>query len=230
MGESRVIQLESSWLDCLGEEFNQDYMIQLSAFLREQKRLGKTIFPPGKEIFSAFNQTPFNHVKVVILGQDPYHGPGQAHGLCFSVPHSIAPPPSLRNIYLELQSDLGIPCPAHGCLSGWASQGVLLLNSVLTVERGIPSSHSGIGWECFTDQVISMINSKLDSIVFILWGKYAQNKGKIIDTSKHLLLTAAHPSPFSAKNGFFGCCHFSEANRFLISTGQKAISWEVLLD
>lgn len=227
MGKSKKISLEPSWLKYLRNEFDDGYMIQLSEFLREQKRSGKIIFPPGNQIFSAFDETPINRVKVVILGQDPYHGPGQAHGLSFSVPRLAIIPPSLKNIFIELQDDLGCSLPDHGCLVHWAAQGVLLLNSVLTVEQGFPGSHVGIGWERFTDKVMSIINIELDNVVFMLWGRYAKEKGKLLDDKRHLVLTAVHPSPFSARNGFFGCCHFSKANKYLAENDKEEINWNL---
>ena len=227
VGRSKKISLESSWLRHLRNEFDDGYMIQLSEFLRERKLSGKIIFPPGNQIFSAFDETPINKVKVVILGQDPYHGPGQAHGLSFSVPRTASIPPSLKNIFIELQDDLGCNLPEHGCLAHWAAQGVLLLNSVLTVEQGSPGSHAGIGWERLTDKVISIINIELDNVVFMLWGRYAKEKGKLLDDKRHLVLTSVHPSPFSARNGFFGCRHFSKANNYLAENDKEEINWNV---
>ena len=227
VGRSKKISLESSWLRHLRNEFDDGYMIQLSEFLRERKLSGKIIFPPGNQIFSAFDETPINKVKVVILGQDPYHSPGQAHGLSFSVPRAAIIPPSLKNIFIELQDDLGCNLPEHGCLAHWAAQGVLLLNSVLTVEQGSPGSHAGIGWERFTDKVISIINIELDNVVFMLWGRYAKEKGKLLDDKRHLVLTSVHPSPFSARNGFFGCRHFSKANNYLAENDKEEINWNL---
>ncbi len=223
--KSKKIQLEPSWLKRLRSEFDDSYMIELSEFLRQRKSAGKIIYPPGNQIFSAFYETPFEKVKVVILGQDPYHGPGQAHGLSFSVPQLAAIPPSLKNIFIELQNDLKCSCPSHGCLTDWAKQGVLLLNSVLTVEKGSAGSHAGKGWEIFTDKVISIINLQLDNVVFMLWGRYAREKGKLLDDSRHLILTATHPSPLSAYNGFFGCRHFTKTNIYLKKYGKEEISW-----
>ena len=222
---ARQVKLEASWLREVGEEFEHPYMHELSAFLREQKAAGKRIFPPGGKIFNALDSTPFDEVKVVILGQDPYHGPGQAHGLCFSVPTGVAPPPSLQNIFRELQSDLDFRIPNHGCLKHWAGQGVLLLNAVLTVEARRAASHQGKGWEQFTDCVVRCLNEKRSGLVFMLWGAYAQRKGEIIDRDTHLVLAAPHPSPFSADRGFFGCRHFSSANRYLVQRGHAPIDW-----
>ena len=221
---SSEIQLEQSWLKELNLEFQKDYMQNLKSFLLSEKRAGKKIYPKGKEIFRALDITPLNKVKVVIIGQDPYHGPGQAHGLCFSVPKGVKIPPSLINIFKELQEDLGITPSANGCLLPWAKQGVLLLNSILSVERGISGSHSLKGWERFTDAIISEVNKK-KSVVFMLWGKYATQKGKSIDTSKHLVLKSAHPSPLSAHHGFFGNKHFSQCNLFLQERKISTINW-----
>ncbi len=202
-------------------------MQQLREFLRREKSAGKVIYPPGREMFAAFNLTPLERVKVVILGQDPYHGPGQAHGLCFSVRPGVALPPSLVNIYREMQEDLGIPPAAHGCLTHWAEQGVLLLNSVLSVERGRAASHQGQGWETFTDRAVEVVNRECAHVVFMLWGSYAQRKGAVIDTGKHLVLKAPHPWPLSAHRGFFGCRHFSQANAWLESMDRGAIDWQL---
>ena len=221
---SSEIQLEQSWLKELNPEFQKDYMLNLKSFLLSEKRAGKKIYPAGKEIFRALDITPLNKVKVVIIGQDPYHSPGQAHGLCFSVPKGVKIPPSLINIFKELQEDLGIVPSENGCLFPWAEQGVLLLNSILSVERGIPGSHSSKGWERFTDAIISEVNKKV-SVVFMLWGKYATQKGKSIDTSKHLVLKSAHPSPLSAHHGFFGNKHFSQCNVFLQERKISTINW-----
>lgn len=220
------IKIEDSWKLVLNEEFNKPYFQNLIEFLREEKA-SKTIYPPGSLIFNAFNSTPFNQVKVVILGQDPYHGTGQAHGLCFSVQKGIKPPPSLVNIYKELQSDIGMPIPNHGCLQDWANQGVFLLNAILTVEANKAASHQNKGWEIFTDAVIEKLSSGRNNLVFMLWGNYAKNKINLIDTNKHLVLTAAHPSPFSAYNGFLGCKHFSKANQYLIENGQAPVDWRI---
>ena len=227
---SRVIKLEQSWKQPLQGEFDADYMRSLSGFLQQEKSQGKHIFPPGDEIFAALNSTGFDAVKVVILGQDPYHGDGQAHGLCFSVKPGIDPPPSLVNIYKELQSDIGFNRPNHGCLTHWAEQGVLLLNAVLTVEAGRAASHQGKGWERFTDQIVSLLNEKKSGLAFILWGSYAQKKGAMIDRSKHLVLQSPHPSPLSASRGFFGNKHFSRANDYLLGLGKDPIDWQLPLD
>ena len=199
----------------------------LSEFLRAELRAGKTIYPPPRCIFAALDATPFEQVKVVILGQDPYHGPGQAHGLCFSVLPGVPPPPSLENIFAEIRRDLGIARPDHGCLIPWARQGVLLLNAVLTVERGLAGSHQGKGWEGFTDSVIDHLNRERDGLVFLLWGSYAQAKGALIDSGRHRVLKAPHPSPLSAHRGFIGCGHFSKANQWLSQNGQSAIDWSL---
>lgn len=219
------IALHESWKQPLLPEFESDYMARLRAFLLAEKAAAKRIFPKGSEWFRALDLTPLDKVRVVILGQDPYHGPGQAHGLCFSVKPGVPPPPSLVNIYKELQSDLGIPRPRHGFLEHWAQQGVLLLNSVLTVEMAKAASHQGKGWERFTDAVIRLVNAKEQPVVFLLWGAYAQKKAGFVDTSKHLVLKAAHPSPLSAHNGFLGCRHFSQCNAFLERKGLPPIDW-----
>jgi len=224
--KTRKIELEQSWLDELLPEFQKNYMLSLRSFLIEEKKNGKKIFPKGNEIFNALDSTPLHKVKVVIIGQDPYYGLGQAHGLCFSVPERIKIPPSLINIFRELKTDLGLSPPANGCLLPWAKQGILLLNSVLSVEQGLPGSHASMGWERFTDSVISKVNER-DSIVFMLWGSYALQKGKSIDASKHLVLKSAHPSPLSAHKGFFGNKHFSQCNTFLQEKGKAPISWEI---
>jgi len=221
----RQVRLEQSWLDHLGEEFDKDYMRSLRAFLKQQKQMGKEIYPPGDLIFNALNTTPFDKVRVMILGQDPYHGPGQAHGLCFSVLPGVATPPSLGNIYKEIQADLGINPPGHGCLLPWAEQGVLLLNAVLTVEKFKAASHQGKGWEQFTDRVVAVLNEKRENLVFLLWGSYAQKKGQIIDRKRHQVLQSTHPSPLSAHRGFLGCRHFSQTNEYLTRTGQQPIDW-----
>lgn len=223
----RSIKLDEQWLTPLASEFEQGYMGELSAFLRAEKAAGKVIYPAGENIFKALNSTPLNQVKVVILGQDPYHGPEQAHGLSFSVPDGIAPPPSLKNIYKELHSDLGLLAPTHGNLQAWADQGVLLLNAVLTVEHAQAASHQNRGWERFTGKVIQIINSEQRNVVFMLWGAYAQKKGRVIDRDRHLVLTAPHPSPLSAHRGFLGCKHFSQANRYLLEHDSEAISWQL---
>lgn len=221
------IHLHESWKVPLLSEFNSDYMAALKAFLVAQKAAGKTIYPKGAEWFRALDLTPLDHVRVVILGQDPYHGPGQAHGLCFSVKPGVRPPPSLLNIYKELESDLGLPRPRHGFLEHWANQGVLLLNSALTVEMAKAASHSQKGWERFTDAVIRLVNDKPEPVVFMLWGNYAQKKAAFVDSSRHLVLKAAHPSPLSAHNGFLGCRHFSRCNAFLVAHGQQPIDWSL---
>ena len=223
---SNQVQLTESWKPVLAQEFNQPYFNQLIEFIKHEQAAGKTIYPLGSQIFNAFEFTPFNEVKVVILGQDPYHGAGQAHGLCFSVNKNIAVPPSLKNIYKELQTDIeGFTAPNHGDLSHWAKQGVLLLNATLTVEKDKAGSHQGKGWEKFTDAVIKQLSTQKDKLVFILWGKFAQSKANLIDTQKHLVLMAAHPSPFSAYNGFLGCKHFSKTNAYLIANNLMPISW-----
>jgi uracil-DNA glycosylase len=219
------IQLHESWKAPLLPEFEAPYMAQLRAFLLAEKASGKRIFPKGSEWFRALDLTPLDKVRVVILGQDPYHGQGQAHGLCFSVKPGVPPPPSLVNIYKELQSDLGIPRPRHGFLEHWAQQGVLLLNSVLTVEMAKAASHQKRGWESFTDAVIRLVNAKDQPVVFLLWGAYAQKKAAFVDAAKHLVLKAAHPSPLSAHNGFLGCKHFSQCNAFLENKGLAPIDW-----
>lgn len=225
MDQAREIRLEDSWKKRLGDEFSQEYMIRLRDFLLQRKRAGAVIYPPGGQIFNALNFTPFKEVKVVILGQDPYHGHGQAHGLCFSVQDGVDIPPSLINIYKELESDLGVARPANGNLQCWADQGVLLLNAVLTVEHGQAGSHQGKGWEQFTDRIVSELNSGRESLVFLLWGGYAKKKGSVIDRSRHLVLTAPHPSPLSAHRGFLGCRHFSKANQWLKRHNKSSIEW-----
>jgi uracil-DNA glycosylase len=202
-------------------------MLQLKQFLLQQKQAGKVIYPEAKNIFNAFNSTPLDQVRVVILGQDPYHGAGQAHGLCFSVQPGIQPPPSLQNIFKELRRDLGLNIPAHGCLQAWANQGVLMLNATLTVEQARAGSHQGQGWEIFTDKAIQLVNQQCTGVVFFLWGNYAQKKTALIDTRKHLVLKAPHPSPLSAHRGFIGCGHFSAANQYLQSCGRSLIDWQV---
>lgn len=221
------IQLEASWLAELKSEFDQDYMQRLREFLQQEKAARKQIYPPSELIFNALNTTPLGQVKVVILGQDPYHGSGQAHGLCFSVLPGVATPPSLVNIYKELESDLAIKPASHGCLTHWAEQGVLLLNSVLTVENAQAASHQGKGWERFTDKVISILNEKKSGLVFLLWGSYAQKKGRFIDRNKHLVLQSPHPSPLSAYRGFLGNKHFSQTNVYLEKQGQQSIAWKI---
>lgn len=219
------IALQESWKAPLLPEFEADYMARLEAFLLGEKAAGKQIFPNSEEWFRALELTPLEKVRVVILGQDPYHGPGQAHGLCFSVQPGVRPPPSLVNIYKELQTDLGISRPHHGFLEHWSTQGVLLLNSVLTVEMTKAASHRGKGWEKFTDAVIRLVNAKTDPVVFMLWGNYAQKKADFVDSARHLVLKAAHPSPLSAHNGFLGCRHFSQCNAFLENKGLPPIDW-----
>ncbi|MDZ7683829.1 MAG: uracil-DNA glycosylase [Gammaproteobacteria bacterium] len=221
------IKLERDWLAQLEGEFSKSYMDELRRFLVEQKRQGKTVFPPGSEYFNALDSTPFGEVKVVIIGQDPYHGPGQAHGLCFSVRRGVQPPPSLVNIYKEIESDLGLEAGhfEHGCLQAWAEQGVLLLNAVLTVEKHKAGSHQGKGWEEFTGAAIRALSEEREHIVFMLWGSYAQKKGAVIDTGKHLVLKAPHPSPLSAHRGFFGCRHFSRCNDYLRAHGMEPVDW-----
>jgi uracil-DNA glycosylase len=223
----RDIKLEEQWLAHLKGEFDQPYMTELSAFLRAEKAAGKIIYPAGDNIFAAMNTTPLDKVKVVIIGQDPYHGPNQAHGLSFSVPNGVAIPPSLKNIYQELVNDLGYQYPSHGNLQAWAEQGVLLLNAVLTVQHSIAGSHQGKGWERFTDQVIRVINQHSEHTVFLLWGAYAQKKGHSIDRNRHLVLQAPHPSPLSAHRGFFGCRHFSQANDYLKQRAKEPIDWQI---
>ena len=229
MSDMRTVQLESSWLTVLSGEFEKLYMQNLRQFLLSEKMKGKEIFPAGSEYFKALNSAPFDEVRVVILGQDPYHGPGQAHGLCFSVRDGVRIPPSLLNIYKEIQDDLDLsPLNfSHGCLEAWASQGVLLLNSVLTVECGQAASHQGKGWETFTDRIIECLSARDKICVFLLCGSYAQKKGAVIDSGKHKILRAPHPSPLSAHRGFFGCRHFSRCNEILVSMGETPIDWRV---
>ncbi len=227
MSDAAQIRLEPSWKARIGDYLLRPDMQALAAFLRAEKQAGKRIYPPGPEIFAAFEHTPFAAVRVVILGQDPYHGPGQAHGLCFSVRPGVRVPPSLENIFKEIQRDLGIPRPDHGCLTPWADRGVLLLNSVLTVEEGRAGSHQGKGWEGFTDAAIDALNREREGLVFLLWGSYAQRKGQLVDTRRHCVLSSVHPSPLSAHRGFLGCCHFSAANRYLETHGQPPIDWSL---
>lgn len=226
MSNERV-KLEPSWKARIGDYLERPQMQALSAFLRAEKQAGKVIYPPGPDIFAAFDHTPFDAVRVVILGQDPYHGPNQAHGLCFSVRPGVQTPPSLQNIFKEIQRDLGIAPPDHGCLTPWADRGVLLLNAVLTVERGMANAHQGKGWEGFTDAAIDALNREREGIVFMLWGSYAQKKGQLIDTRKHRVLKSVHPSPLSAHRGFLGCGHFSAANQYLTEHGQVPIDWSL---
>ena len=221
------IKLEPSWKARVGDWFARDDMRALSVFLRERKAAGARIYPPGPQIFAAFEATPFEQVKVVVLGQDPYHGPGQAHGLCFSVQPGVSVPPSLDNIYKEIHRDLGLPRPDHGCLLPWAHRGVLLLNAVLTVEDGRAGAHQGKGWEGFTDHVVDTLNREREGLVFLLWGSYAQAKGKVIDPRRHRVLKAPHPSPLSAHRGFIGCGHFSSANDYLARQGQAPVDWSL---
>ncbi|GAB1258184.1 uracil-DNA glycosylase [Aurantivibrio plasticivorans] len=221
------IKLDPTWLAVLEEEFKKPYMQALKTFLQQEKQQGKIIYPPGDVIFNALDSTPFDQVKVVIIGQDPYHGPGQAHGLCFSVLPGVKFPPSLRNIYKELASDVGVTPPSHGCLQEWAEQGVLLLNATLTVEHSKAGSHQGKGWETFTDAIIHRLNEQREGLVFLLWGSYAQRKGEFLNRDKHLVLEAPHPSPFSANRGFFGCKHFSKANQYLLEQGKQPVHWQV---
>lgn len=221
------IKLNEEWRTLLQPEFDAPYMQQLRNFLANEKAAGKIIYPPGSLWFNALNHTPFSQVKVVILGQDPYHGAQQAHGLCFSVPHGIAPPPSLVNIFAEIKRDLGCEPPAHGNLTQWAEQGVLLLNATLTVEQGKAGAHQGKGWEVFTDKIIELLNQQREHLVFLLWGSYAQKKGALIDRKKHLVLTSPHPSPLSAYRGFIGNGHFSKANHYLQQHGNHPIDWQL---
>lgn len=220
------IRLEPGWKTVLLSEFSKPYMQELRKFLNTEKK-GQTIYPRPSELFAAFNTTPLEQVKVVILGQDPYHGPGQAHGLCFSVRPDVRPPPSLENIFKELKADLNIARPDHGCLISWAEQGVLLLNATLSVRAGLPGSHQKKGWEEFTDHAIRYLNENHEHIVFMLWGSYAQKKGAFIDRKKHLVLEAPHPSPLSAHRGFLGCRHFSQANKYLKAHGKEIIDWSL---
>jgi uracil-DNA glycosylase len=221
------VKIEASWKAALASEFNKPYFQSLAQQLRQRKAEGKTIYPPGSLIFNAFNSTPFEQVKVVILGQDPYHNPGQAMGLSFSVPKGVRVPPSLRNIYKELATDQGISHPEHGDLSYWAEQGVFLLNAMLTVEKNKPASHQKIGWQFFTDAAIQALSRQREHIVFMLWGAFAQRKSVLIDDACHLILKSPHPSPFSADRGFFGCRHFSQANAYLASHGRAPIDWQI---
>ncbi|MFT3911617.1 MAG: uracil-DNA glycosylase [Ferruginibacter sp.] len=225
------VHIQPGWKAVLKDEFEKAYFQQLVTFLKTEKVLGKKIYPPGKLIFNAFEQTPFDEVRVVILGQDPYHGEGQAHGLSFSVPPGIKPPPSLVNIFKEIQQDLGIEMPPqYGNLLKWARQGVLLLNAALTVRAGEPFSHAKYGWAEFTDEVIKKISDEKTNVIFLLWGKFAQEKQALIDETKHFILKAAHPSPFSADKGFFGCKHFSKTNQLLMQQGHQPIDWKLLPD
>lgn len=227
MYSARDIQLEGSWNRLLAEEFEKPYMQQLGDFLRAEKAAGKTIYPPAPLMFNALNSTPFDKVKVVVLGQDPYHGPDQAHGLSFSVPAGVRIPPSLLNIYKEIERDLGFPIGSHGCLQSWADQGVLLLNATLSVQQASAGSHQNKGWEPFTDRIIALLNEQREGLVFLLWGSYAQKKGRIIDANKHCVLKSVHPSPLSAHRGFLGCGHFSAVNQYLQQHGSSPINWAV---
>lgn len=220
------VQIEDSWKEALKDEFQQAYFEHIRKFLRQEKQRGKVIYPPGSLIFNAFNTTPFHEVKVVILGQDPYHGPGQAMGLSFSVPRGIKPPPSLKNIYKELHADLQVPIPSHGDLTSWAQQGVFLLNAMLTVERGMAGSHQKIGWQSFTDAVIRILSERREGLVFLLWGRFAQSKIKLIDQMKHYVFQSAHPSPL-AGNKFFNNHHFSRTNEILLKQGLMPIDWSI---
>lgn len=222
------VKIEASWKEVLKNEFTKPYFQQIVTFLKTERAAGKTIYPPGNLIFNAFDQTPFDKVRVVILGQDPYHGAGQAHGLSFSVPSNVAPPPSLINIFKEIQADTGTTMPARfGNLTQWAQQGVLLLNAALTVRANEPASHAKIGWMEFTDAVIQKISDEKQGVVFLLWGRFAQDKQVLIDATKHHVLKAAHPSPFSADKGFFGCRHFSTTNHYLVKQGLPPIDWKL---
>ncbi|MFT7558793.1 MAG: uracil-DNA glycosylase [Flavobacteriales bacterium] len=221
------VKLSPSWMNVIGDELDRPYMLELQQFLQLEKSQDKTIYPAEDLIFNALNTTSIDDVKVVILGQDPYHGPGQAHGLCFSVLPGVRVPPSLRNIFKELNSSLGFGIPEHGCLQSWAEQGVLLLNATLTVEHGLAGSHQKKGWEAFTDAVIQALNSECNNLVFLLWGNYAQRKGSIIDGDRHKVLRSAHPSPLSAHRGFMGCGHFQKANEYLEAQSLAPIDWSL---
>ena len=223
----KVLTEKVTWSDLHKAEFKKPYFKALKAFLTEQKKAGKIIYPPSQDFFKAFELSPFDKTKVIIIGQDPYHGPGQSQGLSFSVPKGVKIPPSLQNIYKELYQDLGLKKPSHGNLEAWAKQGVLLLNSTLSVEAKSPTSHTGQGWETFTDNMIKALSEKKEHLVFLLWGKFAQSKAPLIDESKHLILKAAHPSPFSAHQGFLGCQHFSQTNAYLLKKAQTPINWEI---
>lgn len=222
-----MVAIEESWKQVLALEFEKEYFQNIKEFILAEKAKGKTIYPPGSLIFNAFNRTPFDKAKVVILGQDPYHGKGQAHGLSFSVPLGVTPPPSLKNIYQELQTDVGFKIPNHGNLEHWADQGVFLLNAFLTVNANEPASHQKAGWEKFTDAVIQTLSDKREHLVFLLWGRFAQEKAVLIDANKHLILKAAHPSPFSAHSGFLGCKHFSKTNTYLSQNEIAPVDWSL---
>ena len=226
-GAAGRVRMEASWKARVGDWFEREDMQVLSAFLRARQAAGARIFPPGPDIFAAFDATPFEQVRVVVLGQDPYHGAGQAHGLSFSVRPGVRVPPSLDNIFKEIQRDLGIARPDHGCLLPWARRGVLLLNAVLTVEEGRAGSHQGKGWEGFTDHVVEVLNREREGLVFMLWGSYAQAKGKVIDPQRHRVLRSTHPSPLSAHRGFLGCGHFSAANDYLARRGGGPVDWSL---
>ena len=221
------VKIEQSWKTVLQDEFNEPYFEKIVLFLKQEKARGQVVYPPGPLIFHAFDKTPFDKVKVVILGQDPYHGRGQAHGLCFSVQDGVPPPPSLVNIFKELHDDTGVPIPSSGNLEKWAEEGVLLLNAILTVRANSPASHSKIGWEQFTDAVIRKISDLKKGVVFLLWGRFAQEKQALIDATRHHVLKAAHPSPFSADRGFFGCRHFSKTNELLKAQHMKPVNWDL---
>ncbi len=221
---STEVRIETSWKERLGQEFDKTYFLELTDFVKKEYAT-QAVYPPGREIFAAFDACSFDQVKVVILGQDPYHGPGQANGLCFSVRDGVRMPPSLVNIFKEIQQDLGKPIPQSGNLERWARQGVLLLNATLTVREGAPGSHQGKGWEVFTDSAIRLVSNEKSGVVFLLWGAFAQRKGDLIDKSRHLVLSSPHPSPFSAERGFFGNKHFSKANEYLRSMGEVEVDW-----
>lgn len=221
------VDMEVSWKEVLQEEFSKPYFDAIREYLKAERQKGHVFYPPGKLIFNAYNLTPFHEVKVVLLGQDPYHGPGQAHGLCFSVPDGVQSPPSLQNIFKELKNDLHIPVPQKGNLTGWAEQGVFLLNAILTVQANRPASHQQIGWQHFTDATIRALSLRREGLVFMLWGNYARQKSALIDSARHLVLMAPHPSPFSADRGFFGCGHFSKANRWLEEHDMQAVRWNL---
>ena len=220
-------RMHASWLEALGDELEQAYMAELRAFLVAEVECGRGFYPPADRVFNALALTPLDSVRAVILGQDPYHGPGQAMGLCFSVPPGVAHPPSLQNIFKELSSDLGVPTPSSGDLTPWAERGVLLLNAVLTVSPRRAGSHAGKGWERFTDRAVAELSARGDGIVFLLWGRYAQQKGAVVDRTRHQVLVAAHPSPYSAANGFFGCRHFSQVNALLEAGGREPVDWHL---